>query len=886
MRPRSAMTAADNGNILDTFDTFRRRTPFSRSPLTSPQPMSLQCGHVYAPSPHEKFLLQSAPVDLSFSEQQLGFIPFDPHVAAMTPSRFINQDPPWLHANQDARHYAPSQSPSQMAFVPISLASSAPASSYFQMLAQERMTLSPKLPESLNTAGVGMLRSHSADSRLSISNWPCTPRALPPGMQERLTEEEQARVLANSAPAVYDVNQRAYALQQQQEQQNISQRSSPSGNASFNSTGRQRRQSMPTPPSAVQGRFSPLDATPSRPIKTPPLAPSSRFTFQLPFVPSTMSPEQAALVAGLETIGEDGESQAGTLRLGKGTLRRSASHEQIKSLKAVRAATSAIDEEGNTSVSLLEGIAERQDREKEAANRREELVNQSQTNLLAGLHSPNMDKTLPNAPMKSEKASSPESSNRGRKGIFDVFPEITTSNASPAKKSEKSGSDKRSPGKLSLQTRAVSGPAASKGQNIDTRIAFTRPVFNASKSESLLALESRLSRPNSPMSPTFGNDRPPSLSPPPRSDAISPVQRAISPAHIGNQGALRKKSSQLSLKRQTRQQTNESKTEFSPKPDSSSGSLVKATSRTEALPQSLPNVTSKRLPTKADCAESALKVAKSINTYAAPVGQNAASRTGKDRSVRPLKYTGFRQVMDTPLGSSAKVSPTTMPPSPQRKTAALAPRSPAGPLAHSSPASPSKRHSSDPQTRANPQTLQKPAVISTRRQSLDIPSGSIDKFGSARGGRGGVVTNVASLWTNKISQEAQNAKYEATFAKSAPLKSSHRTVASKAVTQPVLKAETELREAITSLRSNRKEMMEIDSGAAKATTETTIRRPTPQAPKAKQAVMAINATMGKPPTFAKSLKAPTATAAPLPAEASSSGGQGTSNLRALIAKFS
>lgn len=810
----------------------------------------------------------------------------------------MHQETPWSQPNQNQELWDPIQSPLLPEYAPISLAASAPASSYFQMLAQQRMTPSPKLPESLNAPHIGMSRSYSADPTLqhAMSNSPYTPRALPPRMQECLTDEEQARVLANSAPAVYDVTHRAYILRQQEAQSNNSQRGSPAGNSL---TGRQRRQSMPTPPRAVQGRFSPIDATPSRPIKTPPLAPSSRFTFQLPFEPASETPEQSVNIAGLETIGEDGESQAGTVRIGKGALAKSASHEQIRSLKAVRAANSAIDEEGNTSVSFLEGLAEQQDRDRQAANKlEEELENSNQSNnILAGLHSSNIDKTLPKAPQTSDKTRSPDEASQGRRRIFDVFPEITSKSDASPKRAVNTKAAQPSPLKLTSQTRAVSNPIASGPGKEDKKAQGTRPLLKASKSDSLLALESRLSRPNSPMSPTFGNDRLQSLSPPPRSDAVSPVQRAVSPVHIGNQGALRKKSSQLSIKRQT--QSLQAPSKDVPAPVAKTQNTSQQSIATAVVPS---KATSPRReakpPSEKELAQAGASTeAKVLKPTAVAVATRPHRPTSVDKepSKRSAKVNSMQRVYEPKPLTTPKPIETPAPSSSSRKPPTLAtPRSSVGwkgQLSASSPAS-SKRHTSDPQKQSGSEDRLKPAPVAPRRQSLDIPIDPMYKFGSARGGRGGVVTSVASLWADIISQEAKNAKNEAMLASTAPQKPSNSTSKATPLDWPQEKAEQHLRAAVHNAQK-------IQSASAKAENITTkpellpsrspaavkTPRPTPQAPKAKLAFASVNATVGKAPTFAKALEKRSA-AVTKASEEPAAVGQGSSNLRALIAKFS
>lgn len=893
MRPASsqglmrARSAGPYGIQESALDSFGRSMPMNRPPFTTPQPIPLQRGYASTPAysgPYSTSPAVQSPADISYQSTLYNptFISFNPEAASMTPSRFMKQQTPWLQpANEEARHWTPLQSPTQVEFAPISLASSAPASSYFQMLAQQRMTPSPKLPESITAAARNPVRSNSAESRTS----PYTPGTLPPRMQECLTPAEQARVLANSAPAVYDVTERAYTLRQQEEQRN-----SPNANTSMSINGRQRRQSMPTPSAAVQGRFSPVDAAPSRPFKTPPLAPSSRFTFALPYVPPSDSPDQVLLAAGLETIGEDGESQAGTVRLGKDTIARSASHEQIRSLKAVRAVNSAVDDEGNTSVSFLEGIAEQQDRAKEAANRVEEAG--SQTNILAGLDSPNVDKTLPKPPPDSDKSKASEEGVRGRRRIFDVFPEIAAnSSSSPPKKAELIRSVKAS-SKPSAQTRTVSGPSNSnQSKAADLKLDANRPLIKSSKSDSLIALEARLSRPSSPMSPTFGNDRPPSMSPPPRSNAVSPVQRAISPVHIGNEGALRKKISQISMRKQQRD------TQVDPPP-----AKLPETQQAKLTPVCMEKLPAK-MATRVAQVEPSSKVA---TTSKVEAGGSANSAVGEVRlsnrvaipsTQAPKKAltSAARKVtqerlagLSTPVGSASNTAPY----SPGPKTAALVPRSPKGPLSSSSPAS-SKRSVSDPQNQSKPMIQQKSTTLAQvpRRQSLGLPSDPADKFGSARGGRGGVVTSVASLWADIITQESKNAKNDVTLATPAFSKKQ----ASAGVIRPAQGPEGAKEELHKAVDNARKRELEQNRRAIPAVASTEPSKPsasakepsqTPQAPKAKPAIASVNATMGKPPTFAKPLRSQKPVAQLVASTRPQGSGPGGNNLKALIARFS
>lgn len=896
MHSAGAIPLGDSGIDLDSLG---RRSPLNRSPFTTPQPNYSTAAETLAFDAYQPSNTSPSVNDVSSRgpAQQAAFIQFDPYATSMTPSRFINQESPWLQpSNEDARHWAPMHSPTQLDHAPVSLASSAPASSYFQMLAQQRMTPSPKLPESLTmpNAQPSITRSHSADSRISNRSpaSPYTPRTLPPRMQECLTEEEQARVLANAAPAVYDVTGRAYALRLQQEDSQAAMRKGPSSTGPpVSLTGRQRRQSMPTPPSGGMGRFSPIDAGgSSRSNKTPPLAPSSRFIVQLPFVPATTNVEQDVGIAGLETIGEDGESQAGTIRFGKGTLGRSASHEQIRSLKAVRAVNAAVDEEGNTSVTLLEGIAERQDREKKEANRREELENQS--NILAGLDpgSLNLDKTLPKEPPspRNKVNSSPEEASKARKGIFDIFPEINSTNTLPSLRDK--SLPHASPLQPSSQSRAVTNPASSMVHKPDLTLAATRPGMTASKSDSLLALESRLSRPASPMSPTSGESRPPSLSPPPRSEAASPLQRAISPVHIGNQGALRKKSSQISLKRQEiRQKAETDQTASVADVKPSANLLVEMKSSKPAsatTPRPFEASESKRL---AGRASMDMTVHADSGDARAKLSSRAQEVRPKSKAVQDAKETGVHSPTVLMAGkASAAVGTKALSRSTHGKSPALELRNPGRPLAASSPSS-SKRHTSDPQTSSAPQAASKVAGLAGRRQSLDIPPDPVDKFGSARGGRGGVVTSVASLWADIISQEAKNAKNQAILAASAPTaKQSKRPSNEVPTSQSIPKARDQLQAAVINAdkpkAANSNDAADKKRADISARVKAELLKPNPQAPKARQAALSINATIGKPPTFAKPLESLKASSAA--SSTSRAPEQGATNLKALIAKFS
>ena len=319
----------------------------------------------------------------------------------------------------------------------------------------------------------------------------------------------------------------------------------------------------------------------NRPIKTPPLAPSSRFT-----PPTTTGLHEQSLTttiqglpplinSGLETIGEDGESQAGTLRFK--TLPRSLSFDNdaagvsspsarggsqisIKSVKAVHAPGRNMDDEGNTSVSLLEEMVDRQDREKEAAaavaaaaigelkaeelDMRELLARSGQQKALMDLDG--ADKSLPKPPVPSSKESKTPSTSTTKPNIRNIF----TASSSTI---QQQGQTVASPTKPHVSpTRRVSQPL------VPSIPMPSKPLIKPSNSDSLLALESRLSsssRPTSPISPTspLPESAAADLSGVVRSMTLSPAPgRAISPAplHVGNAGALRKKRGQISLKRQ------------------------------------------------------------------------------------------------------------------------------------------------------------------------------------------------------------------------------------------------------------------------------------------------------------------------------------------------
>ena len=386
----------------------------------------------------------------------------------------------------------------------------------------------------------GLSRSQSAQSYAPLSATP-SPRegyssrlSLSPELRSNLSDTEQVRVLANSTPAFYDAKDRARRLQQSyQPGPEVSEQDTP-----------HRRNSLPALPTKAQRQqVTPYEyVSANRPSKTPPLAPSARFAS--PTSPSA-SPYLASLpaVEGLETIGEDGESQAGTLRTqngdnnGSGHLARSSSYEAIRSLKADKAAN--VDDVDNTSVTLLEALVDKQERERQAdrngASHPEDIEGES-----IPARPQAVDKTLPRPPVPSEKNLTRK---EDRRGIFDIFPSLSASNTNfPFSTLPQETSAPPAKPSVALQ------PPSARRTSAPLAVGLRRPDIIASRSDTLFALEHRLSRPSA--TTPIGAALPPlqSVSALLPSKSIAPFQRAISIADIDSAGALKKESSQISLR--------------------------------------------------------------------------------------------------------------------------------------------------------------------------------------------------------------------------------------------------------------------------------------------------------------------------------------------------
>lgn len=311
----------------------------------------------------------------------------------------------------------------------------------------------------------------------SLQSFP--QRTLSPELQSYLTPQDQARFVANAAPASYDVVQRAHILSlSQQIQQTMP-------GYTVDSSGRARRRSLPTPtpPVTQTGKIGALIQDHQAQARIP----------QKPLRPQR---SQSAQPNGfLDTIGEDGESQAGTLRLRD--LPRSSSSDAVRSVKAIRAAT--VDEEGNTSATLLEDLVDAQERTKEyerskartSGLRRSTEPDLTHLSSTENMASPSVDKILPQPPSPNVK----NNKRWSRPNLVQIFAQI-----SPRSKRKATAPEVDKTNTPEKPVTKLAEPRTSMENSISPRKSAEciRPAAKTSQSDSLLALEKRLSRPSSP----------------------------------------------------------------------------------------------------------------------------------------------------------------------------------------------------------------------------------------------------------------------------------------------------------------------------------------------------------------------------------------------------
>jgi hypothetical protein len=546
---------------------------------------------------------------------------------------------------------------------------------------------------------------------------------------------------------------------------------------------------------------------------------------------------------GLETIGEDGESQAGTLRVrnGSGFLVRSASHDNVRSLRAVRAVGSA--DEGNTSASLLEALVDKQDREKEAEK---SSGRSNQENIFAGMDA---YKTLPPPPVPTGKE---DKKRDDKRRVFDIFPNLGKDDAATT-------------------TKPISSPvkAANNGnRRTSAPIAKTesqaRPIMRASNSESLLALETRLSLPSSPATMAEVPARSTTISPPLRTRTTSPVQRTISPMHTGNAGALRKKSSQVALKQKASSSTL-AKTEEpsnSGKRDkeralSRVGDIGKIMADVETIQPSRAMVQ----PTRAGTSASETVNRSTCITRASattPTTSTPTKAKPKERiSTSPMPSPAFAHLSPAPIRSreaSPAISPKLKPPVSQRSVSNPQP-------------SPLQAKSKNAASPGLPEKKRREVLLG------GIQGGTAYDIRSARGGRGGRVANVASQWASLI---AENDK----------VKDSKPGTQTEAVKLPKAPVKAEVKPFAKLAVANKAAKPFPTSIAKTASPSPMARMRAP--PKGSVATTFLNNTIGKPPTFAAARpKAVTpVSSAPITSTSSEQAqGLGAQRLKALIEKF-
>lgn len=876
------------------------------------------------------------------------YITFDPSAPDLTHSKFFAH----LGGQQQQQH---GESTYENMHRSKSADSRAVAAGYHQHHQPQQTLLYASAAQSQYDPPGSLSRSTSAEPyMMSGSVWqqPQPGRTLSPGIVDILSPEEQARVLANSAPTSYDAAQRAHLLQLQQQQQYAMPNS---GSPGRSPSRRDRRQSMPVMPQNASPISFFAGGGASRTGRTPPLAPSSRFTPPLHAGAGAAASTAPALAlpmllsadgeaGGLETIGEDGESQAGgTLRLR--TLPRSMSFDSasarggsqisIKSVKAVHVLGASVDEEGNTSVSLLEDIVDRQERERQQAAEAKAASSERSTNSEANFESNtirDLEKSLPRPPVPSGKdvgakassSSSSISANVGKPTLRNMFDLPSTGIVT----AQNLGSER--PKATSLVKPHVS-PSRRSSQSLMSMLSIPpKPTLKSSISDSgLSALETRLSssRSSSPISISPTSPLPDALMAAAaagfKSMTLSPPLRAVSPAlHVGNAGALRKKSSVISLRRKESAASLASMRKEKPLPSvlDAQKSVTKGKSRDLPAhePEAARNGESKAFEEAAAsrAKEAAAQIRRNLDARDAMRAtnsidkQSAARAAGGPARMKPGSGEPETLIVAMPpklLSSATKaVVPSlgnnagTRGASPARYTLEADSNSviSAG-IASGIASAPGKRLVSDPTNGfSKPVPAKEIALRVPRRHSVEPAQSPPDeeKYGSLRGGRGGQVTDVAKQWATLINAGKSGKDVPAVVkplakfgpAKSTPSKSAAAAAAggNTQYTQSSQSPNTRAaKQASKPTALHRLAVSARTGGAAQSL-----------ASKTAPAKTFTNTTIGKSPAFSRSLPIQAAVISKSrsvtdPENASASRkeqalGPGSDRLKALISKFS
>lgn len=686
------------------------------------------------------------------AEPVQGGIPFNPYAPSLTPSNILTQWPDVKPPLDSLNHVDPSRSNSSMAFSAPTVQPSfaqyynqPPQGSGPNACQPHRYTQMPR--DSSPTYIHAPMRSSSAQSAPTLGSYrtpplPPTQRTLSPDVAARLTNSEQVRVLENSEPTFYDAAERAHTLRLQQQ-----------GILPVHGT-RHRRRSMPTLPGATLERRKSLGKDPA--MTTPPPAPSSVSRMTTP----EMDP-MVPMVDGLATIGEEGESRAGTMRFNtllqktpfehtSSSARSPGGSSIINSVKALRVAS--VDEEGNTSASLLEDLVDAQDKLKEQERGSADIsVGAGVVTVPATSTSIAVDKTLPRPPVPSGKEEKAVKT-YAKPGVFEIFAGLTQDTSAFSRPNVSASGE--TPPEL---PRYDIGPHAARHTKLDANHRSFRADPRNTSAASLAALESRLSRPTSPetrqSTSTSAKSPLPSCAAPSNANrssarSRSPLLRTVSPVHVGNEGALRKKSSQMWKKGAADRpvvfdETAVSKTAVvapTAGPVSARPLLTERSFEDSSIAQSKAS----------DLAGSPSNVTGTTNSRSplskepGPAEEGTARRTGRkiNNSHATTSLSKTREHVDasecTGLADKASVKVACQP----------ARQEPVKGRAQSDGDQPKEqRGSQTPVTQA-----QDSAVVERSHRDQAAPSYEVK---SARGGKGGLVTNVAKQWAELVAAAAE-----------------------------------------------------------------------------------------------------------------------------------
>ncbi|GAA5866799.1 hypothetical protein JCM1840_004270 [Sporobolomyces johnsonii] len=501
----------------------------------SPSMSSPAMQHYSSPSPQPYFPPPPAPPPVEAYQQQLpppppasnGYIAFDPNVPDLTPSRFLGS----LQHQQPAQVYVASESHTNVPIGP-------PAPSSVSLYPAPPPPPPSLTPQSVSPNIQYQQRDVSPQRPISAYGHRSSPSFNAGDLGRSLSPQEQHQVEANVAPVEpYSGMARAHQDPRtasplsvyapphdvaQMPRQHTAPLPSPSWNGhSLNASPHFTPPPACPSPAPTQVRASTLPPAPSSfssraPLRTPPPpAPSSHFRQHSP------SPSIASLPltshsanhvqpdAGLlDTIGEDGESQAGTA---KSVALTASALEALKlgkdiedaEIHSVRVGNSP----GRSSVQDLEELVAEEER-------KAELDRQEGGNVV------DMEKTIPKPPAPSEKVASSTSTKTTI--LQDIF-RPTDSDVARAPSPSKSPSRP-----------AAKMPPRSKG--------------------GLAALEARLSRsttPTQPTQPVLSPIRSPSPSKP--SPSPSPAPRTLDLPNPGSSALRARSISRASRQREEEQ---------------------------------------------------------------------------------------------------------------------------------------------------------------------------------------------------------------------------------------------------------------------------------------------------------------------------------------------